>query len=127
MKKRWIIVLGITVITFLGLGVKFYMDEKKINEEMMNVVFSDEAKRVFENGLKNLDAKALTGKGVINSYEIDKKSIKQNPMGGIDVTLYVNENPELYVFFTLNNTDDKKMIDDGGGNSAKLEMLLEGK
>ncbi|MBF2637628.1 DUF1310 domain-containing protein [Listeria welshimeri] len=127
MKKRWIIVLGITVITFLSLGVKFYMDEKKINEEMMNVVFSDEAKRVFENGLKNLDAKALTGKGVINTYEIDKKSIKQNPMGGIDVTLYVNENPELYVFFTLNNTDDKKMIDDGGGNSAKLEMLLEGK
>lgn len=103
------------------------MDEKKINEEMMNVVFSDEAKRVFENGLKNLDAKALTGKGVINSYEIDKKSIKQNPMGGIDVTLYVNENPELYVFFTLNNIDDKKMIDDGGGNSAKLELLLEGK
>ncbi|MBC1452409.1 DUF1310 domain-containing protein [Listeria welshimeri] len=127
MKKRWIIVLGITVITFLGLGVKFYMDEKKINEEMMNVVFSDEAKRVFENGLKKLDAKALTGKGVINTYEIDKKSIKQNPMGGIDVTLYVNENPELYVFFTLNNIDDKKMIDDGGGNSVKLEMLLEGK
>ncbi|MBC1248921.1 DUF1310 domain-containing protein [Listeria welshimeri] len=127
MKKRWIIVLGITVITFLSLGVKFYMDEKKLNEEMINVVYSDEAKRVFENGLKNLDAKALTGKGVINSYEIDKKSIKQNPMGGIDVTLYVNENPELYVFFTLNNTDDKKMIDDGGGNSAKLEMLLGGK
>ncbi|EPY2526596.1 DUF1310 domain-containing protein [Listeria monocytogenes] len=127
MKKRWIIVLGITVITIFGLGVKFYMDEEKLNTEMMNVVFSDEAKRVFENGLKNLDSKALTGKGVINTYEIDKKSIKQNPMGGINVTLYVNENPELYVFLTLNNTDDKKMIDDGGGNSAKLEMLLEGK
>ncbi|MBC1981109.1 DUF1310 domain-containing protein [Listeria welshimeri] len=127
MKKKWLIILGIVIIVILGIGVKFYMDEKKINEEMMNVVFSDEAKRVFENGLKNLDAKALTGKGVINTYEIDKKSIKQNPMGGIDVTLYVNENPELYVFFTLNNTDDKKMIDDGGGNSAKLEMLLEGK
>ncbi|EAG9319981.1 DUF1310 family protein [Listeria monocytogenes] len=127
MKKRWIIVLGITVITILGLGVKFYMDEEKLNKEMINVVFSDKAKRVFENGLKNLDAKALTGEGVINTYEIDKKSIKQNPMGGINVTLYVNENPELYVFFTLNNTDDKKMIDDGGGNSAKLEMLLEGK
>ncbi|MBC1910050.1 DUF1310 domain-containing protein [Listeria innocua] len=127
MKKRWIIVLGFTVITILGFGVKFYMDEEKLNKEMINVVFSDEAKRVFENGLKNLDAKALTGEGVINTYEIDKKSIKQNPMGGINVTLYVNENPELYVFFTLNNTDDKKMIDDGGGNSAKLEMLLEGK
>ncbi|MBC1449407.1 DUF1310 domain-containing protein [Listeria welshimeri] len=127
MKKKWIIILGIVIIVILGIGVKFYMDEKKLNEEMINVVYSDEAKRVFENGLKNLDAKALTGKGVINSYEIDKKSIKQNPMGGIDVTLYVNENPELYVFFTLNNIDDKKMIDDGGGNSAKLELLLEGK
>ncbi|EAG0757208.1 DUF1310 family protein [Listeria monocytogenes] len=127
MKKRWIIVLGITVITIFGLGVKFYMDEEKLNKEMINVVYSDEAKQVFENGLKNLDAKALTGEGVINTYEIDKKSIKQNPIGGINVTLYVNENPELYVFFTLNNTDDKKMIDDGGGNSAKLEMLLEGK
>ncbi|HHQ1207051.1 TPA: hypothetical protein ACSKHH_001491, partial [Listeria innocua] len=29
MKKRWIIVLGFTVITILGLGVKFYMDEEK--------------------------------------------------------------------------------------------------
>ncbi|HAK0956688.1 TPA: DUF1310 family protein, partial [Listeria monocytogenes] len=85
----------------------------------------DEAKRVFENGLKNLDAKALTGKGVSNTYEIDKKSIKQNPMGGINVTLHVNGDSELYVFFTLNKADDKKLIDDGGGNSAKLGKLLD--
>ncbi|PCX32374.1 hypothetical protein A4P57_13340, partial [Listeria monocytogenes] len=26
MKKRWVIVLGITVMTIFGLGVKFYMD-----------------------------------------------------------------------------------------------------
>ncbi|QWL12662.1 DUF1310 domain-containing protein, partial [Listeria monocytogenes] len=25
-------------------GVKFYMDEKRLNEEMMNVIYSDEAK-----------------------------------------------------------------------------------
>ncbi|EFR83130.1 conserved hypothetical protein, partial [Listeria monocytogenes FSL F2-208] len=96
-----------------------------LNKEMINVVYSDEAKRVFENGLKNLDAKALTGKGVINTYEIDKKSIKQNSMGGINVTLHVNGDSELYVFFTLNKADDKKLIDDGGGNSAKLEKLLD--
>ncbi|ECQ9387596.1 DUF1310 family protein [Listeria monocytogenes] len=125
MKKRWIIILGITVMTIFGLGAKFYMDEEKLNKEMMNVVYSDEATSVFENGLKNLDAKALTGKGVINTYEIDKKSIKQNPMGGINVTLHVNGDSELYVFFTLNKADDKKLIDDGGGNSAKLEKLLD--
>ncbi|TYU43306.1 DUF1310 family protein [Listeria monocytogenes] len=125
MKKRWIIILGITVMTIFGLGAKFYMDEEKLNKEMMNVVYSDEAKQVFEKKLTNLDAKALTGKGVINTYEIDKKSIKQNPMGGINVTLHVNGDSELYVFFSLNKADDKKLIDDGGGNSAKLEKLLD--
>lgn len=30
-----------------------------------------------------------------------------------------------YMFFTLNKADDKKLIDDGGGNSAKLEKLLD--
>ncbi|EAG1119029.1 DUF1310 family protein, partial [Listeria monocytogenes] len=43
MKKRWVIVLGITVMTILGLGVKFYMDEEKLNKEMKQVVYSDEA------------------------------------------------------------------------------------
>ncbi|EKG2418106.1 DUF1310 domain-containing protein [Listeria monocytogenes] len=124
MKKRWIILFGIAIMIIFGLGIKFYMDEEKLNKEMINVVYSDEAKRVFENGLKNLDAKALTGKGVINTYEIDKKSIKQNSMAGINVTLHVNGDSELYVFFTLNKADDKKLIDDGGGNSAKLEKLL---
>ncbi|HAC3583468.1 TPA_asm: DUF1310 family protein, partial [Listeria monocytogenes] len=75
MKKRWIIATVVLVMIVAGLGVKFYMDEEKLNKEMINVVYSDEAKRVFENGLKNLDAEALTGKGVINTYEIDKKSI----------------------------------------------------
>ncbi|EAE3589747.1 DUF1310 domain-containing protein [Listeria monocytogenes] len=125
MKKRWIIATVVLVMIVAGLGVKFYMDEEKLNKEMINVVYSDEAKRVFENGWKNLDAEALTGKGVINTYEIDKKSIKQNPMGGINVTLHVNGDSELYVFFTLNKADDKKLIDDGGGNSAKLEKLLD--
>ncbi|EAE6662581.1 TPA_asm: DUF1310 family protein [Listeria monocytogenes] len=124
MKKRRFIAMVVVVMIVAGLGVKFYMDEEKLNKEMINVVYSDEAKRVFENGLKNLDAKALTGKGVINTYEIDKKSIKQNSMAGINVTLHVNGDSELYVFFTLNKADDKKLIDDGGGNSAKLEKLL---
>ncbi|HEL8721560.1 TPA: DUF1310 family protein, partial [Listeria monocytogenes] len=64
MKKRWIIATVVLVMIVAGLGVKFYMDEEKLNKEMINVVYSDEAKRVFENGLKNLDAEALTGKGV---------------------------------------------------------------
>ncbi|MBC1479563.1 DUF1310 family protein [Listeria seeligeri] len=125
MKKKLIIILGIAVSIILVLGVKFYMDEKKLNKEMINVAYSEEAKKVYEKGLKELDPKALTGEGVIETYEIDKQSIEHNPMGGINVTLQVNGDSDLYVFFVLNNTDDKKIIDDGGGNSAKLEKLLE--
>ncbi|EAD6124425.1 DUF1310 family protein, partial [Listeria monocytogenes] len=74
MKKRWIIATVVLVMIVAGLGVKFYMDEEKLNKEMINVVYSDEAKQVFEFRLKAADADAFTEKGVIQSYEIDQKS-----------------------------------------------------
>ncbi|HAK1435099.1 TPA: DUF1310 family protein, partial [Listeria monocytogenes] len=40
MKKRWIILFGIAIMIIFGLGIKFYMDEEKLNTEMMNVVCS---------------------------------------------------------------------------------------
>ncbi|MBC1738623.1 DUF1310 family protein, partial [Listeria seeligeri] len=94
MKKK-LIILGIVVSIILVLGVKFYMDEKKLDEEMIRVVYSDEAKEVFEQRLKNLDSKALTKEGVIQSYAIDKESIRRNPMGGINVILIINEDSEM--------------------------------
>ncbi|AQP78127.1 TPA_asm: DUF1310 family protein [Listeria monocytogenes] len=123
MKKRWIIVLGMTVITIFGLGVKFYMDEEKLNKEMMNVVYSDEAKKVFEVRLKAADADAFTEKGVIKSYEIDQKSIKKNPMGGINVTLIINGNSELYIKYTMTNFNGELS---GGASvtSGNLDKLL---
>ncbi|HHQ1237738.1 TPA: DUF1310 family protein, partial [Listeria innocua] len=75
MKKKWIILFGIAIMIIFGLGVKFYMDEEKLNKEMINVVYSDEAKQVFEKRLINLDAKAFTKEGIIQSYEINKESI----------------------------------------------------
>ncbi|EDO1366780.1 DUF1310 domain-containing protein [Listeria monocytogenes] len=119
MKKRWIIILGITVITIFGLGVKFSMDEEKLNKEMMNVVYSDEAKEVFEKRLTNLDAKAFTKEGIIQSYEINKESIERNPMGGINVTLIINKDLEWYITYTLGKQNDKL---DGGGASISKEL-----
>ncbi|WP_271004638.1 DUF1310 family protein [Listeria seeligeri] len=123
MKKKWIIILGIVIIIILGLGVKFYMDEEKSNKEMMNVVYSDEAKEVFEIRLKALDAKALTEEGVIHSYKIDKESIKHNPMGGINVTLIINNDSELNITYTINNFNGELS---GGASSIseKLSKLL---
>ncbi|MBC2214047.1 DUF1310 domain-containing protein [Listeria welshimeri] len=119
MKKKWIIMLGIVIIVILGIGVKFYMDEKKLNEEMINVVYSDEAKEVFEKRLTNLDAKAFTEEGIIQSYEIDKESIERSPMGGINVTLIINKDLEWYITYTLGKYNGKL---DGGGASISKEL-----
>ncbi|ALQ17778.1 DUF1310 family protein [Listeria monocytogenes] len=123
MKKRWIIVLGMTVITIFGLGVKFYMNEEKLNKEMINIVYSGEAKNAFYIDLKDLDTKAFTEEGVIQSYEIDEKSINHNPMGGINVTVIINENPELYIKYTLDKFNGK--LECGSASIAgKLSKLL---
>ncbi|MBF2599940.1 DUF1310 domain-containing protein [Listeria seeligeri] len=121
MKKKLIIILGIVVTIILVLGVKFYMDEKKLDEEMIKVVYSNEAKEVFEERLKNLDPKAFTNEGVIQSYDIDKESIERNPMGGINVTLIINGNSELYVKYTLNNFNGEL----SGGASVTSEKFTK--
>lgn len=123
MKKKWIIILGLVIVIILGLGVKFYMDEKKLNEEMMNVVYSDEARQVFEKRLRALDEKAFTEEGIIQSYEINKESIMHNPMGGIEVALIINNDPEMDVSYTVNNFNG---VLSGGASvvSEKLSKLL---
>ncbi|EMH0512441.1 DUF1310 domain-containing protein [Listeria monocytogenes] len=122
MKKRGIIVLGMTVMTILGLGVKFYMDEEKLNKEMMKVIYSDEAKQVFEKRLANLDAKAFTKEGIIQSYKIDEGSIKSNPMGGIEVRLIINNNSELYASYTMSRNNG---VLGGGGVIISKELAKQ--
>ncbi|PSA36601.1 hypothetical protein AF276_14445 [Listeria monocytogenes] len=123
MKKRWIIAMVVVVMIVAGLGVKFYMDEEKLNKEMKQVVYSDEAKKVFEVRLKAADADVFTEKGIIQSYEIDQKSIKKNPRGGINGTLIINGNSELYIKYTMNNFNGELS---GGASvtSGDLDKLL---
>ncbi|EAG6981003.1 DUF1310 family protein [Listeria monocytogenes] len=117
MKKRWIIVLGITVMIIFGLGVKFYMDEEKLNTEMMNVVCSNEAKEVFNDDIKLIDTKAFTKEGLIQSYEVDKESIEPNPMGGIIVALVINKDPALKLTYTLKKNNEE--LESGGASISK--------
>lgn len=105
-----------------GLGVKFYMDEEKLNKEMKQVVYSDEAKEVFEKRLANLDAKAFTKEGIIQSYEIDEGSIESNPMGGIEVRLIINNNSELYASYTMSRNNG---VLGGGGAIISKELARQ--
>ncbi|EAF2763125.1 TPA_asm: DUF1310 family protein [Listeria monocytogenes] len=122
MKKRWIILFGIAIMIIFGLGIKFYMDEEKLNKEMIKVIYSDEAKQVFEKRLTNLDAKAFTKEGIIQSYEIDEGSIESNPMGGIEVRLIINNNSELYASYTMSRNNG---VLGGGGAIISKELARQ--
>lgn len=103
------------------------MDSKKLNEEMTKVVYSDEAKKVFEEGLKDLDQKALTEEGKIKTYEIDKESIRHNPMGGINGSIYINGDNKLEILFNLDKKTEKEFKTNViSGYSNDLKLLLKG-
>ncbi|MCA6774054.1 DUF1310 family protein [Enterococcus mundtii] len=129
-KKRQIVLI-ITGICLLWIGGTMYMDHLKLEEEMIRVVNSEEAKIVLEKTLKNLDSKVLTSEGVIKNYKIDYKNIKRNPMGGISVPLIINDNNKLLVFNLLDrnqiNGELSKLKNDIVRTTSDLyELLKEG-
>ncbi|ECB9797713.1 DUF1310 family protein [Listeria monocytogenes] len=123
MKKRWIILFGIAIMIIFGLGIKFYMDEEKLNKEMMNVVYSDEAKEAFDKDLKGMDSKAFTEEGKVHSYEIVRESIRRNPMGGINVELIINNDSEMGIEYTMDKFNGQLRCG-GASISEKLAKLL---
>ena len=92
-------------------GGKIYMDSNK----MENIVKSDKGKEAIEAMLKKMEAKALTSQGNIKSYKIDYDKVKANPMGGINISVIVNDNEELRV----NTTLEKDWTGDGYKTGAR--------
>ncbi|KRM06397.1 hypothetical protein FC89_GL000538 [Liquorilactobacillus ghanensis DSM 18630] len=123
MKKRlWII--GIVMLVIGGIGVKHHIDQVKLHDEMIKIVKSDKAKKLFEEDLRTLDTKALTPQGIIKTYTIDYNSVKHNPMGGIMVVLKINNDPQLYVNVDLDK-DTGQLEVGGDAISVKLDKRLE--
>ena len=111
MKKILIGILSAVVIIAILIGGKIYMDSNK----MENIVKSDKAKEAIEAMLKKMEAKALTPEGNIKSYKIDYDKVKANPMGGINISVIVNDNEELRV----NTTLEKDWTGDGYKTGAR--------
>ena len=119
-----------SLLVIVGLSIGGYKVMKQVeHDEMVKIVESEEVKKIIEDDLKEMDQFYLTNKGKIKSYQIDDKSINHSPMGGIKFKIYINNDKELYVFFTINkDRSSGKLVNDGGGNSAKFEkMIAEGK
>ena len=126
MKK---VLKGILIVLILIIGVvglilgKEYIENKKIE----HIVKSDDGKEAIENMLKKMDSKALTPEGKIKTYKIDYNKVEKNPMGGINIYLTINDDPEMKLDTTLVKFNKDEKYETGArGISPKLFRLVYG-
>ena len=120
-----IVLASLLVIVGLSIGGFKVMKQVKHNE-MVRIVESEEANQIFRNRLKRIDPEAFEPDGVIKNYAINYESIASNPMGGIMVSIYVNDNKDYIFSFTLNkNFNTKKLTSEGGVNDPTIMKKVE--
>ncbi|MCY7026089.1 DUF1310 domain-containing protein [Streptococcus sanguinis] len=117
---------GLSILVVTGLiiiGFSMYQNQKK--QKMICIATSKEARKVYEEHMRENDPNALTREGVIQSYEIDTETLEYNPMGGLMVRLYFNNNKELDFHFGLIKNDNGDYETYGYTVSPKLSALLK--
>jgi len=96
--KKFLVATITSILLLIGIVVgSIYYEKYKIE----HIVKSDKAKTAIENMLKKMENKALTPEGKIKSYKIDYNKVEKNPMGGINISVIVNDNEEMIVNTTL--------------------------
>jgi hypothetical secreted protein len=120
MKRALLVLVGLVVGGYTVMGIVRH-------NEMVQIVKSDEVKAIIENNLKQRHKGALEEGNIIQSYEIDKDSIFLSPMGGIKFRVFINNNKEMYVNFSINKDPrytDGRLVNEGGGPSLEFEKLI---
>ena len=120
MTKVLLVLVGLVVGGYTVMGIVRH-------NEMVQIVKSDEVKAIIENNLKQRHKGALEEGNIIQSYEIDKDSIFLSPMGGIKFRVFINNNKEMYVNFSINKDPrytDGRLVNEGGGPSLEFEKLI---
>ena len=105
--------LGVLAVLILIVGGYKTIDFIQ-NNEMNQIVNSEEAKEIYLKRLTSIDPDALTEKGKIQKSTID--SFDKIPTGGIFVYLYINDNREYTVSVHLYKDNNTGKIKDGGGS-----------
>lgn len=115
-----------SILAVIGIavgGCSMHQYQKK--QEMIAIATSDEAKKVYENHMKANDPKALTEDGIIKSYDIDTETLDYNPMGGLMVRIYFNNDKELDFHFGLIKDNSGNYESYGYTVSPKLSSMLK--
>ncbi|MGX7102363.1 DUF1310 family protein [Gemella sanguinis] len=120
--KKFLVATITSILLLIGFVVgNIYYEKYKIE----HIVKSDKAKTAVENMLKKIENKALTPEGKIKSYKIDYSKVKKNPMGGINISIIVNDNEEMIVNTTLEKNSRGEYIIDSTAISPELWKLTD--
>ncbi|MBZ2023176.1 DUF1310 family protein [Streptococcus sanguinis] len=122
-KFLWSVLSILVLMGLVIIGFSMHQHQKK--QEMIRIAISKEARKVYEEHMRANDPNALTREGVIQSYEVDTETLEYNPMGGLMVRLYFNNNKELDFHFGLIKNDNGEYETYGYTVSPKLSALLK--
>ena len=119
MTKVLLVVVGLVVGGYTILGIVQ-------NNEINQIVKSEEVEQIYLKELTWIDPDALTEKGFIQKYTI--YSFNKIPTGGIFVYLYVNDNKDYTVSVHLYMDYNTGKIKNGGGSwSPELDKFVKSK
>ena len=119
MTKVLLVVVGLVVGGYTILGIVQ-------NNEINQIVKSEEVEQIYLKELTWIDPDALTEKGFIQKYTI--YSFNKIPTGGIFVYLYVNDNKDYTVSVHLYMDYNTGKIKNGGGSwSPELVEFVKSK
>lgn len=122
--KKFLVATLTSVLLLIGIVAgSIYYEKYKIE----HIVKSDDGKAAVESMLKSMDGKALTPEGKIKTYKIDYNKVEKNPMGGINIYLTINDDPEMKLDTTLVKFNKDEKYETGArGISPKLFRLVYG-
>ena len=120
--KKFLVATLTSILLLIGIVAgRIYYEKYKIE----HIVKSDKAKTAVENMLKNIEKNALTPEVRIKSYKIDYDKVKKNPMGGINISVIVNDNEEMIVNTTLEKNSRGEYKIDSTAISPELWKLTD--
>lgn len=122
--KKFLVATITSILLLIGIVAgSIYYEKYKVE----HIVKSDDGKAAVESMLKSMDGKALTPEGKIKTYKIDYNKVEKNPMGGINIYLTINDDPEMKLDTTLVKFNKDEKYETGArGISPKLFRLVYG-